>query len=91
MKKTKRKVVLKAIRKWAEMLPEETYLAYPKYYTPQWEEDKDGERVLRFGTLEKYPVNHARRMKKMYDQYSYAGIDAYLRLYSFQLSNQQNQ
>lgn len=89
--KIKRKTVLRQIRKWAKMLPEETYLAYPKYHTPQWEENEEGKKVLRFGFLQSCNVNHARRMKKMYDKYSYAGVDAYLRLYNFQLSNQTNQ
>jgi hypothetical protein len=89
--KTKRKTVLRQIKKWSEMLPEDTYLAYPKYYQPKWEEDEEGKKVLRFGTLEKYPINHARRMKKMYDLYSYAGVSAYMQMYGYQLSNQQNQ
>lgn len=91
MNKTKRKVVLRQIREWASLLPEETYLAYPKYYEPQLEKDESGKEVLRFGWLQTCKVNHARRMKKMFDLYSYTGIDGYLRLYNFKLSNQQNQ
>lgn len=91
MKKEKRKRVLKKIKEWASLLPEETYLAYQKYYQPRWEEDENGKEVLRYGWLQKCNVNHARRMKKMYDLYSYAGVDAYLRLFSMKLSDQQNQ
>ena len=88
--KTKRKTVLKAIRKWVDALPAETYKAYHKYYQPQWEEDDSGKEVLRFGYLEDHNVNHYRRCKKAYDDFGMLGVQSYLYMYGFQLSNQQN-
>jgi hypothetical protein len=88
MQKQKRKEVLKFIRRSVQQLPEETYLAYHKYYTPRMEENDKGEMIQRYGYLGTHICNHYRRAKRSYDKYGYAGLDAYLRLFGFQLSQQ---
>ena len=85
--KTKRKVVLKQLKKFAESLPEDTYKAYHKYFTPKWEEDENGEEVLRLGYLQDHPVNHGRRLKKMYDLFGMLGVQGYLHSYGYQLTD----
>lgn len=85
--KQKRKTVLRQIKKWVEVLPAETYKAYHKYYSPRLETDEQGKEVWRIGYLADHPVNHYRRCKKTYDKYGLAGVDAYLRLYGYQLSS----
>jgi hypothetical protein len=82
MQKQKRKEVLKWIKSVvAPQLPEDTYKAYHKYFTPRIEETEEGQKVLRYGYLQDHVINHGRRLKKVYDTYGLMGIQGYLSIY----------
>lgn len=104
--KPNRKQILKWISKNYQVLPEQTYKAYHKYFTPRVEEvleeplnvegvteetaEPKTKKVMRFGVIEDHPWNHRRRLKTMYDTYGWEGITSYFGVFGFQISNQQN-
>lgn len=76
--KTRRKTILKWLRKISESIPKEDYKAYHKYHEPQLEEAEDGKMVWRMGFLGTHPVSHYRRMKTLYDRIGMRGVENYL-------------
>jgi hypothetical protein len=86
MQKTKRKRVLRFIRKAAESLPEKTYKAYHKYASPLYTYNEDGSKSVSLGYLQDHPINHARRMKRLYDRHGLIAVDAYLRFYGHMIA-----
>ena len=85
MKKKK----LKALKKLAEVLPEEKYKYFPKYNTPIKEpSDREGDEegfVLRTGFLDEHGVNHERRLKILLKNKDYTGINNYFNSRGFEL------
>lgn len=81
----KRKKVLKAIRKEAVKIPPETYFAIDLFYQPKWD---DKEQEWKRGVITSYPVNHYRRMKKIYDKWGLGAVKAYILI---KLNNKKNE
>lgn len=87
MTKVKRKKVLRWLSRTASMLPEDTYKAFHKYASPMTAYNDDGTKTLHVGYLGTHPINHKRRMKRLYDKYGLIAVDAYLRSYGFMITN----
>lgn len=73
------------LKKQAEILPEETYIAYHKYNKPIWEKMEDGNIGLVGGEAENHLVNHGRRLKRIFDREGKAGVDKYFEDRGFKL------
>jgi len=84
----KPKKMIKILKREAKKIPLEEYHVFNKFYRPLFQdaegnlhserEEKDGsKRRMVFGVVEKYPVNHGRRVKKLYKQFGMSGVDAY--------------
>lgn len=76
------------LKKEAEKLPPKEYEVFNKFYKPMYQDiegvihDKPGEegepkRRMVFGVVEKCLVNHKRRVKKAYQKFGMAAVDAY--------------
>lgn len=86
----KKKKIIQFIRDAVKALPEDTYKAYHKFIEPRFEDDENGEKMVRYGYLQDHPVNHRRRCRHMYEKYGMKGIDAYLQAYGFRLAQKEN-
>lgn len=73
----KRKSVITWLRKQSEVLPQETYLAFHKYFKPEWQKMEDGNIGRVNGEAEHHPVNHARRLKRIFKKEGKKGVDKY--------------
>jgi len=80
--------MIKILKREAKKIPLEEYPVFNKFYKPLFQdaegnlhnerEEKDGsKRRMVFGVVEKYPVNHGRRVKKLFQQYGMPAVDAY--------------
>jgi len=65
------------LKKQAEILPVETYIAFHKYYKPEWHKMEDGSIGLVGGEAENHPVNHSRRLKKIFKREGIKGVNKY--------------
>ena len=83
--KISRKKIIRWISKNCKQLPTDTYKAYHKYFSPQVEEDEDGEKVLRMGYIGEHEISHKRRILYMYDNFSWEGVKAYFAHYQFEV------
>jgi len=79
-----KKKIATFLREEAKKLPPEFYSAHQKYVEPQIMEH-EGERKLVFGEIGKFPVNHGRRLKRIYTKYGKAGVDKYFSDRGFKL------
>lgn len=79
-----KKKIAKFLRKEAEKLPLETYKAFHKYSTIQYHKDGDQAYPV-YGEMEHHKVNHARRLKRLYQKYGKAGVDKYFNDRGFKL------
>jgi len=88
----KRKKIIKWLNKIAKLMPEKTYqvahkLAFPVYTDPEgnmYTEQMEAEGIKRRAVwryVEEHPVNHKRRMLKMWDKFhDIRAIDSYMRI-----------
>lgn len=83
-----KKGIVKWIRKQCELLKPETYEAARKFYEPQIEKDEHGRKRIIAGDWVKFPVNHARRVKRIYKREGKEGVDRYFRKRGFKLVKQ---
>lgn len=81
----KKKKIYKWLKDNAKVLPKETYLAFHKYSKPMWEKMEDGNIERVFGEADHHPVNHGRRLKKIYNKEGRKGVDAYFLKRGFKL------
>ena len=79
------KKVFKWLKDQSEALPKETYTAFHKYSSPMWEKMEDGNIQPVYGEAEEHPVNHGRRLKKIFKKVGKKGVDMYFKQRGFKL------
>lgn len=84
--------MIKILKREAKKIPVEEYQVFNKFYKPLFQdaegalhakqaEGEEEKRRLVFGVVEKYPVNHGRRIKKLFKQYGMPAVDNYFMYY----------
>lgn len=79
------KKVFKWLKDQSESLSKETYMAFHKYSKPMWEKMEDGNIQPVYGEVENHPVNHGRRLKKIFKKEGKKGVDEYFKKRNFKL------
>jgi len=64
----KNKEIIKLLKREAEKLPPETYIAYPKGTVMEDEEGNKLEHPFMAGFPTNYSVNHGRRLKRLWNR-----------------------
>lgn len=85
---TKKKYV-KWIREKCKELPAEFYPVYNRYHRVMFEKtviDGEDKLVPVYGEVDKCPVNHTRRAKKMWNMYGRKGLEEYFAKYGVTLT-----
>lgn len=79
-----KKKIAKFLREEAKKLPPEEYTAYHKYFQVQFHKDGDQAYPV-YGELGKHPVNHARRLKRLFIKGGKKLVDQYFNDRGFKL------
>lgn len=79
-----KKKIAKFLREEAKKLAPEQYTAYHKYYIPQ-KTEHEGKSIIVYGEMETHDVNHARRMRKIYQKEGVKGVNKYFEKRGFKL------
>lgn len=80
---TKKKIA-KFLREEGKKLPPEEYTAYHKYFKIEFHKDGDQAYPV-YGELGKHPVNHGRRLKRLYKKHGKKAVDEYFNQRGFKL------
>lgn len=76
-------------RKEAAKLAPETYKAYHKYSTVQYHKDGDQAYPV-YGEIGTHEVNHARRLKRIYEKEGLDGVTKYFEARGFRLEKKED-
>lgn len=92
---TRKKDIIRLIKKMAKELPPLQYEYLEKYNRPHYRDEKGeiwptkelaekegGKSSIIFATINKRDISHSRRIKKLYNQYGIRACKAYLEYYS---------